>query len=367
MIAGRVAAALVGAVVVLWTLASAIQTVVVPRDTQVALTRVHFRTVRRVFAFVVRPTTSYERRDRILALYAPVSLVLLPGVWVALLTAGFSAIFWGAGIDPVYEAFATSGSSLFTLGFDRPEGWGRVGLSFVEAGLGLGVVSLMISYLPTIYSAFRTRESLVGMLEVRAGRPPSAAQLLIRYSNIGWLDRVEEDLFDPWEQWFVDLEESHTSQASLVFFRSPTPHRSWITAAGCVLDSAAVYSAAIEHPRSSKPDILIRTGFLCLRRIADFYVIPYDPDPAPDDPISITRSEFDELWTQLAAADLPMKPDREQAWRDYAGWRVNYDAVLITLALLIDAPYAPWISDRAPAVRHKPPLRQHKPRPPAPG
>ncbi len=127
-----------------------------------------------------------------------------------------------------------------------------------------------------------------------------------------------------------------------------------------MLDSAAVYSAAIEHPRSSKPDILIRTGFLCLRRIADFYVIPYDPDPAPDDPISITREEFDELWDQLAAAGAAdVKPDRDQAWRDYAGWRVNYDTVLTTLASLVDAPYAPWSSDRAPAVRHKPPLRQH--------
>ena len=33
----------------------------------------------------------------------------------------------------------------------------------------------MISYLPTIYGAFRTREALVGMLEVRAGIPPLPA------------------------------------------------------------------------------------------------------------------------------------------------------------------------------------------------
>ena len=39
--------------------------------------------------------------------------------------------------------------------------------------------------------------------------------------------------------------------------------------------------------------------------------------------------------------------DRDQAWRDYAGWRVNYDTVLLALADLIMAPYAPWTSDRS--------------------
>ena len=34
--------------------------------------------------------------------------------------------------------------------------------------------------------------------------------------------------------------ETHTSLAVLSFFRSPNPHRSWITAAGAVLDAAAL-------------------------------------------------------------------------------------------------------------------------------
>jgi len=45
---------------------------------------------------------------------------------------------------------------------------------------------------------------------------------------------------------------------------------------------------------------------------------------------------------------LPLKADRAQAWRDFAGWRVTYDAVLVALAVLTVAPPAPWSSDRAP-------------------
>ena len=76
----------------------------------------------------------------------------------------------------------------------------------------------------------------------------------------------------------------------------------------------------------------------------------------PSDPPPFTREEFDELCTQLAGAGVPVKADRDQAWRDFAGWRVNYDRVLLTLAAFVMAPYAPWVSDRSAVA----PLRQYK-------
>jgi hypothetical protein len=218
----------------------------------------------------------------------------------------------------------------------------------------------MISYLPTIYGAFSRREALVGMLEVRAGLPVSTVELITRYHLIG-IDRLEDDLFARWEEWFIDVEESHTSQGSLVFFRSPHPERSWITAAGCVLDSAAVVVATLDRPVDARSLVMIRSGFFCLRRIADAFQIPHDPDPLPDDPISIKREEFDALCDELAAAGVALRADRDQAWRDFAGWRVNYDRVLVELCALVAAPPATWSSDRMPAVRHVPPLRVRRP------
>lgn len=49
---------------------------------------------------------------------------------------------------------------------------------------------------------------------------------------------------------------------------------------------------------------------------------------------------------QLRAQDVPLKADLDQAWRDFAGWRVNYDRVLVTLAHIVMAPPALWSSDR---------------------
>jgi hypothetical protein len=167
---------------------------------------------------------------------------------------------------------------------------------------------------------------------------------------------MEEEVWRPWIDWFVDVEESHTSFAGLPFFRSPQPDRSWITAAGVVLDTAAVYASTLDVPRSPTAELCIRSGYIALRRIGDFYGIPYDPDPSPTDPITVTRYEYDEVYDRLAEAGLPLRVDRDQAWRDFAGWRVNYDSVITIMAGFVMAPYAPWISDRSPAGRHRPPV-----------
>ncbi len=346
VIAMRVAAALAGGVLVLLTLVSALKSVVVPRAGVPRLTWFHFAWIRRVFNVVAGPRRPFAIRDRLLAVYAPLALVTLPAAWVTAVIAGFSLVFWGTGVDPLSEAIAISGSSVTTLGFERPQGLGRELLSVVEASLGLGLVAVMISYLPTIYTAFQRREAVVGSLQVRAGLPPAPSKLFARYVRIGSLDHLGDDLFQRWEEWFIDVEESHTSQAWLGLFRSPHPGRSWVTAAGCVLDVAAMHNAVIDRPHDARADIMLRAGYLCLRAIAANFGIHYDPDPRPDDPISVTRAEFDAICAELATAGVPLVDDRDQAWRDFAGWRINYDTVLIRLAVLVSAPPAVWSSDR---------------------
>ena len=147
----------------------------------------------------------------------------------------------------------------------------------------------------------------------------------MRYHRIAWIDRLPE-LWAAWEQWFAELGETHTSLAVLTFFRSPSPHRSWVTAAGAVLDGASLAQSTLSIPWSPQAGVCIRSGYLALREIADYFEIPYDPDPEPGTPISIARQEFDAAYEEMASEGVPVRPDRERCWRDFAGWRVNYDA-----------------------------------------
>jgi hypothetical protein len=336
-----------GAIIVTGTLMSAIRTVVLPRGENTLITRMIFESVFRAFNLRLKHAQSYEERDRVMALYAPIGLLSLPIGWLILVVMGYTLMYRASDFDSWYEAFKMSGSSLYTLGFFFPEDTLLATiLAFSEATIGLGMVALLLSYLPTIYAAFAKRETLVTLLEVRADSPPSAVALINRAHGIRGLDSLKE-LWTAWEVWFAEIDESHTSHPALTMFRSPQPDRSWITAAGAVLDAAALMSSTVDVPRTPEAQLCIRAGFVALRHIADFFRIQYHPDPHfPAQPISISREEFDEACEQLAGAGVPIKEDRDQAWLDFAGWRVNYDTVLLELADWTMAPYAPWSSDR---------------------
>jgi hypothetical protein len=338
-----------GAVLVAFTLSAAVRAVVVPRATPVMLTRVVFVGMRRLFDLWSRRAETYEERDRAMALYAPLSLLSLAFVWLILVLAGYTAMFWAIGTNPLRDAFMLSGSSIVTLGFAGFTDLPTTVLGISEAGLGLSLVALLITYLPSVYATFSRREQVVALLEVRAGSPPSAAELIERFARIDWLDRLH-DLWPQWESWFVDIEETHSSLPALVFFRSPQPDRSWVTAAGAMLDTASFVASSFpgHHPDA---ELCVRSGSIALRRIADFFEVPYDPNPRRGDPISVGREEYEAMHARLVDAGVTLRPVSDETWLDFAGWRVNYDTVLLALASIVMAPYAPWSSDRSLAVR----------------
>ncbi len=329
---------------------AAVRTFVVPRGSVVLFTVVVFRVTLRFFSLFASPRRTYEARDRALALYAPVALLALPLTSMIVVFGAFACIFSGLERHAGWrEALMTSGSSLLTLGFDRPPDLPSAFAAFSEAVIGLALLALLIAYLPTIYNSFSRREVAVTDLAIRAGTPPTPSGMLVRAHLTGFLYELD-GFWSLWMNWFTEVQETHTSYGSLTFFRSPNPHRSWVTAAGAVLDTASIRLAVLDIPWTPAAPLCIRSGYLALREVAGFFGFDYDDSPAPDDPISITRDEFDEMYDTLRDKGVPVKADRDQAWRDFAGWRVNYDRVLVTLAGFVMAPYAPWVSDRSPVV-----------------
>jgi len=350
----RILLFLAGAALALFTIRSIVRTFLVPRALRAHLSRAVFVEVRRVFRLRANDRQDYATRDRVMAAYAPVALLVLLIVWVAILLAGYTAMFFALGGVSPFEAFTLAGSSMLTLGFLHPPTNGGVLLAIAAAGLGLVVLALFITYLPSLYGGFQRRERGVSKLEVRAGQPASGVYLIALAWTVGQLENLRA-LWAEWEDWFVDVDESHSSFPALAFFRSTHPDQSWITAAGAILDGAALFASTVDTPRQPEPEFMIRAGYLCLRHLGAFFNIAVDNDPEPGDPISITRQEYDEEVERLAEAGVPLKPDREQCWRDFAGWRVNYDAPLVALARLTMAPMAPWSSDRYADVHFIPP------------
>ncbi len=347
----RVLVFLFGVALIVGTLRSAIRTFVLPRSANDPLTHYIFLVMSVLFSPFTSARRPYRAREAAMAMYAPVGLLTLPVVWLFLVMMGYTGLYWAVGAGNARAAFLVSGSSLLTLGFASVNSLPQHVLVFSEAAIGLILVALLIAYLPTMYGAFSRRELAVTLLAVRAGSPPSAVEMIARFHRLGRTEQLG-DLWPAWEIWFAELGETHTSLAALAFFRSPQPDHSWVTAAGAVLDGAAMTVSTLDLPPDPQAALCIRAGFLALQHIADFFQIPHNAAPEPGDPISVTRGEYDTAVARLAAAGVPLKADRAQAWRDFAGWRVNYDSVLLAVAGLTKAPPAPWSSDRATTPRN---------------
>jgi hypothetical protein len=342
----RLAAALAGALLILLTIRSVIRTFVLPRMARDQIVQLVFHNVRRIFDLVAGPRAPYETRDRYLAFFAPVALLVLPVINLALLLTGFALIYWGLGLDPE-AAVRQSGSALLTLGFQTASNLPTSLLEFTEAAFGLILVALLIAYLPSMYADFTRRETEVNLLGVRAGTPASSVFMLELAHRIGGMERLDW-IWERWERWFAELEETHTTLPALAFFRSPRPGQSWVSAAGAVLDAAALRASTLDQPRDPQVETCIRAGYLALTAIADFFALRRPLDPQQGDPISIPRHEFDAVYDRLRAAGIAVKRDRDQAWRDFAGWRVNYDAALLGVARIVVVPPTPWIQPGVP-------------------
>ena len=371
MIVARVAAALFGVVLVFAVLISALETVVLPRNGYTRIARFVFAVADRI---LVRRWRNQERRANLRGLYAPVALVSLPLVWMLSVTFGFSFVFWAVSHDTAQRSFEISGSSLFTLGFAEPDGTARIWLTFVEATIGLGLVALLISYLPTIYAAHHEREKGISVLKPFAGTPPSPVNLLANLQLLGALDNPE--LWRTSASWLLDLDQTHTAFPALCYFPEASPEEAWVASVGSLLDGAALLLSASDFSTEERaadeikgPMMALAYGLPTLVTIGRSAGLPIDPpervmalvaryaEPAPD--ISVHRDEY------IAALDrlhplLPVPADeRERCWRRFAWIRSGYDEALRGLAGLTLASPAEWTTDR-PAQVGRPRMFTHR-------
>ena len=164
------------------------------------------------------------------SLYAPVALVSLPLVWMIVVASGFVFIFWSTGSVTWQKAFETSVSSLTTLGFSELTGSVRIFIAFIEATIGLGLVALLISDPPTIYSAYNSREKGIFMLSPMAGTPPTVTGLirslhLTRAIETPEFWRTQTDRI-------IDAEQNDTAFPILTYFPEAHANLSWVATVG---------------------------------------------------------------------------------------------------------------------------------------
>jgi hypothetical protein len=332
--------------IVLW---EAFESIILPRRVtrRFRLTRLFYRTTWRSWAFLTRLVSSKKRRDALLGIYGPISLLLLFGVWAAGLILSFALLHYGAGsavsVTGMQPGFATdcylSGTTFFTLGLGDvlPRSPLARVLTVTEAGVGFGFLAIVIGYLPVIYQAFSRREVNISLLDARAGTPPTAGELLRRHSYSHGNDALRSLLQD-WERWSAELMESHLSYPVLAFFRSQHDNQSWLSSLTAILDTCALVMMGLEDACQRQAEL---TFAIARHAVVDLsQVFGSAPLPLPQE--RLNPAELSRIRDVLAQHGMKLR-DGDDANRRLAGLRRMYEPYVYALAHHLNLTLPPWI------------------------
>jgi len=341
-----------GILLLVVTLLDVFSTIVVPRSSnrRFRLTRILFRGFWRPWRWMGVRFRSREGRERFLAVAAPGFLFVLLAVWAMLVMLAYALILWSPpfvdGIQHVQGeeiTFATtlyfSGTSLFTIGFGDivATGFTRA-IVVAEGATGLGLVAVVIAYLPVLYASFNRREVGIMLLDARAGSPPSGPELLRHAAEVHDKQGLAT-LFTDWERWAADVLETHLSYPLLAFFRSPHDNTSWVTSLGAVLDAATLILSTMDKEPLPGAQTFYRTG---VHAVEDLFYYFQVEERRP----MIERSEFEDVLRDFKDLGIPVRP-ADEAWDRFQELRGAYGGRLAALAILLAAPPAQWIGDRS--------------------
>ena len=247
-------AALAGLALMAFVLLDAFETVLLPRTVTrgFRLTHLFYRAVWQPWAALGRRLPPGSSRENFLSFFGALSLLMLFSLWAAGLIVGFGLLQWAWAPVPhgwrqLATGFYLSGTTFFTLGLGdvKPESPLARFAILLEAGLGFGFLATIISYLPVIYAGFSRREVTILRLDVRAGSPPTAGELLRQHGHRGE-GRDFDQLLRDFELWSAELLESHLSYPVLCMYRSQHRDQSWLATLTAILDTCALLIVGVE-------------------------------------------------------------------------------------------------------------------------
>lgn len=290
---------------------------------------------------VGRLVSKEQRRERLYATFAPVSVLLLLVTWVVQQVIGWSLVWWGLGgvegLDGLSDALYYSGVVYFTLGFGEivpGDVVPRLG-ALLEAFSGVLTTALVIGYLPALYSAYSEREQKLLTLDDGTEERITPTNLVLARCP-GGDPRALDAWFEGWEAWVAQVMETHTSFPMLVLFRSQHPGQSWITALGLVTD-AALHMELMEGERGRPSYWLIRRSTRLLQMLtAHADLSEYRAQIATED-----DGQFRALYDHMAAHDFPLRP-YDDALERSRELRNSYGAELEYLIDSLEAPRGFW-------------------------
>ena len=331
----RIVAGIAGVILIALMLAEFFVTFMLPRrvrrDPRIArgLIRLFWRPWR-VLARQLSPSSA----DTFLGLFGPLALLSELLTWTIGLIFGFALLEYAA-VGGGFGHGLLFSSGLF-LNAEAVSGSTAVHLiALVEAAVAIGVLFIVIGYLPAVYGSFSRRETAVTQLAARAGSPPAAGAVLCRAAGRARWRELERD-FQSWEEWAAELMETHLSYPILGYYRSQHVNQNWLAALTAMVDVAAFVTAVEADGESEAAQLTFAIGRHALADLALQFRVRYRHAERLSD------ADFDRLYDAVEqAASRPA--GREEARRRLTELRRAYEPKAQGLAEWFALELPPWL------------------------
>jgi hypothetical protein len=334
----RVVAGIAGAALIALMLSEFFVTFLLPRRV-----RRDPRIARGLLKALWRPWRALARRlapssaDTLLGFFGPLALLFELLVWTLGLVVGYGLVDWAAAGGSFRDRLLFS-SGLFLSAEGASGTLATHVLALLEAATGVGVLFIVIGYMPAVYGSFSRREIAVSQLATRAGSPPAAGVLLRRAAGRENWRELERDLRG-WEEWAAELMETHLSYPLLGFYRSQHVGQNWLAALTAMVDVAAFVKAVQADGEVEAAELTFKLGRHALSDLA----LQYGLERRPVERLS--GPEFDELYGIVEDAISQPFP-RDEAWHRLAKLRAEYEPQAQALADFLVLELPPWLADK---------------------
>lgn len=323
-----------GVILILIFFRSIIRVALLNRHQHDAISSLCARIVHNMLALLVRGKKEYDSIQRVMLWFFPLSILLLTATWFALVTIGFALLFWAVHTVPdMLQALIASGSALSTLGFSTPTDTAGQIISIPEGAIGLGVVVYIFTFVPGYLSNVRDRAEKVGWIYARAGQPPSAVVLLESHQRGGRTKDMSE-VWEDFESWFRELNETHVLSPILDFVPSTISGQSWISAAVAMLDATALTLSSLNIEGQESAKLCYESGTRALLEIGNVLLFL----PSRESSIVSDRATFEKALDRLSAAGVPVRSNREECWKTFSLLQVSYQNAAERIAGAIFVP-----------------------------
>jgi hypothetical protein len=286
---------------------------------------------------------SPELADTMLGVFGPLALVLQLVIWTIGLLFGYALLEWAVAGGSFANRIVFS-SGLFLSAGAASGGYAVRAVELLEAATGVGVLFIVIGYMPSVYTAFSRRETAVSQFATRAGSPPSAGVLLNQAISRQQWRELERELRS-WEEWAAELMETQLSYPLLGFYRSQHVNQNWLAALTAMVDVAAFVKATAPDGKVVAADVTYAIGRHALADLALRH------DVGKEQRERLSAADFDELYAIVEeVTDDPV--DRDVARARLAELRAAYEPNAQALARYFAIELPDWFpGDRSASVR----------------